>query len=73
MLETRKKTRSVEALSTTWKKPKKAAKNHVRMPQLTEQREELKGGSAEEEDEEETLPSTEQHDNLYESHQPGFV
>lgn len=75
VLVTKKKTKSVDALLETWKKPKNAAKNSVRMPPLREGvgKEELRGDSNEEEEEEEELPSTEQNDNLYGSHQPGFV
>ncbi|XP_071338645.1 uncharacterized protein KIAA2012 homolog isoform X3 [Trachinotus anak] len=70
-----KKTKSAVASRGTWKKPKKAAKNCVRMPPLREWvgREEPRGGDAqtEEEGEEEELAMAGQTNHLSGSHRPG--
>lgn len=74
---TKKKTKTTETMTKTWKRPKRDAKNNIRMPPLKERvgKEERSGGSteAEEEDGEEELGSTGQTSHLSGSHQPGLV
>lgn len=73
---TQKKAKSAEAVTETWKKQKKDAKNNVRMPPQREWagREEPRGGDPEEEEvEEEELAKTGQTSHLSRSHQSGFV
>lgn len=77
MAVTKKKAKSTEGVSKTWKTAKMDAKNHVVMRPLRERvgKEEPRGDNteAEEENEEEELDSTGQTSHVSGSHHPGLV